>query len=79
MYKELKKFATGEKLDGIGVFPDKQEIKITYDEYQANLGDLIDDFIKHKTLLFFVHVNFEINISTTGTFPETSNCLENDF
>jgi len=53
MYKELKKFATGEKLDGIGVLPDKQEIKITYDEYKANLGDLIDDFIKHKTKPFW--------------------------
>ena len=53
MYKELNKFATGEKLDGIGVLPDKQEIKITYDEYQAYLGDLIDDFIKHKTKPFW--------------------------
>jgi len=53
MYKELKKFATGKKLDGIGVLPDKQEIKITYDEYKANLGDLIDDFIKHKTKPFW--------------------------
>ena len=35
MYKELKKFATGKKLDGIGVLPDKQEIKITCDEYQV--------------------------------------------
>lgn len=52
MYKELKKFATGKKLDGIGVLPDKQEIKITYDKYQANLGDLIDDFINHKTKPF---------------------------
>lgn len=51
MYKELKKFATGEKLDGIGVLPDKQEIKITYDEYQANLGDLIDDFVSHSKKL----------------------------
>ncbi len=53
MYKELKKFETGKKLDGIGVLPDKQEIKITYDEYQANLGDLIDDFIEHKTKPFW--------------------------
>lgn len=53
MYKELKKFATGEKLDGTGVLPNKQEIKITYNEYQANLGDLIDDFIKHKTKPFW--------------------------
>lgn len=53
MYKELKKFATGKKLDGIGVLPDKKEIKITYDEYQANLGNLVDDFIKHKTKPFW--------------------------
>lgn len=53
MYKELKKFATGEKSDGIVVLTDKQEIKVTYDKYQANLGDLIDDFIEHKTKPFW--------------------------
>jgi len=49
MYKELEKFATGKKIEGIGVLPNKQEIKIQYNEYVANLGDLIDDFIKHQT------------------------------
>jgi len=49
MYKELEKFATGKKVEGIGVLPDKQEIKIYYDEYVANLGDLMEDFIKHQS------------------------------
>jgi len=49
MYKELEKFATGKKIEGIGVLPDKQEIKIYYDEYVANLGDLMEDFIKHQS------------------------------
>jgi hypothetical protein len=30
MYKELEKFATGKKVEGIGVLPDKQEIKIYF-------------------------------------------------
>lgn len=49
MYKELKKYATGNKIDGIGVLPDKQEKKITLDEFSVELGDLIEDFIYHKT------------------------------
>ena len=52
MYKELKKFATGDKIEGIGVLPDKQEVKIYYNEYVANLGDLMEDFIKHQTKTF---------------------------
>ena len=53
MYKELKKFATGDKIEGIGVLPDKQELKIYYNEYVANLGDLMEDFIKHQTKPFW--------------------------
>ena len=53
MYKELEKFATGEKVEGIGVLPDKQEIKIHYDEYMVNLVDLMEDFIKHQTKPFW--------------------------
>ena len=53
MYKELKKFATGNKLNGIGILPNKQKIKIIHDEYKANLGDLIEDFIKHKNKPFW--------------------------
>lgn len=53
MYKELDKYKTGEKMDGIGVLPDNQEIKIKMDEYIAPLGDLIDDFIDHKNKPFW--------------------------
>jgi len=53
MYKELEKYKTGKKIDGIGVFPDKQTINIKLDEYVANLGDLIQDFIKHETTPFW--------------------------
>jgi hypothetical protein len=53
MYKELEKLATGKKVEGIGVLPDKQEIKIYHDEYVANLGDLMEDFIKHQTKPFW--------------------------
>ena len=48
MYKELEKYKTGKKTDGIGVLPNKQEITIEYDEYEYPLGDLLDDFINHK-------------------------------
>lgn len=53
MYKELEKFATGKKVEGIGVLPDKQEIEIYHDEYIANLGDLMEDFIEHQTKSFW--------------------------
>ena len=53
MYKELKKFKTGKKIDSILVFTDKQEIKIKLDEYEANLGDLMNDFIEHKNKPFW--------------------------
>lgn len=53
MYKELEKFATGKKIEGVGTLPYKQEINIYYDEYVVNLGDLMEDFIKHKTKPFW--------------------------
>lgn len=53
MYKELQKYATGKKVEGIGVLPDKQKIKIYHDEYVASLGDLINDFIEHKRKPFW--------------------------
>lgn len=53
MYKELEKFATGKKVKGISVLPDGQEVKIYYDEYVANLGDLMEDFIKHQAKPFW--------------------------
>ena len=49
MYKELEKYRTGNKIDGIGVLPDKQEIPMKYDEYIIKLGDIMEDFIKHQT------------------------------
>lgn len=53
MYKELEKYKTGERIDGIGVLPDKQTINIKLDEYVANLGDLMQDFIKHESKPFW--------------------------
>lgn len=41
MYKELKKFATGEKLDGIGVLPDKQEKKLMWNLYKNEDQDIL--------------------------------------
>ena len=53
MYKELDKYATGNKIDSIGVLPNKQEVTIQLDEYQAGFGDLINDFIEHKNKPFW--------------------------
>lgn len=53
MYKELEKYKTGKKVEGVGVLPDKQEIKIYYDGYQFGLGDLMNDFIKHNNKPFW--------------------------
>lgn len=53
MYKELEKFAAGKKIEGIGVLLNKQKIKIYYNEYVANLGDLMEDFIKHQSKPFW--------------------------
>lgn len=49
MYKELEKYKTGNKVDAIGVLPNKREVPIKQDEYIAGLGDLIQDFIKHES------------------------------
>lgn len=48
MYKELEKYATNKKMNSICILPDKQEITIQLDVYEAKLGDLIEDFINHK-------------------------------
>ena len=47
MYKELDKYKTGNKVDTIGVLPNKQEVTIPLNEYNAPLGELLEDFIIH--------------------------------
>lgn len=47
------KFLSHNFIVGIGVLPDKQEIEIKLDEYVANLGDLMNDFIDHKNKPFW--------------------------
>lgn len=56
MYKELEKYRTGNRVpvkcnlhtaDGI------QEITVNQNEYIAELGDLLSDFIEHKTKPFW--------------------------
>lgn len=53
MYKELEKYKSDKKVEGIGVLPDKQEVEIYYDEYQFGLGDLMNDFINHNKKPFW--------------------------
>jgi chemotaxis methyl-accepting protein methylase len=63
MYKELKKFATSKKIDSVGVLPNGTNFKITLDEYQAELGDLIEDFIKHKTKPFYKRKHYDSHLT----------------
>ena len=53
MYKELEKFKTGKKIPTIYKFPDNTCCTINDNEYIAGLGDLINDFIEHKTKPFW--------------------------
>jgi hypothetical protein len=53
MYKELEKYKTGRKIDKLALLPEQTTITIECDEYVSNLGDLIEDFIKHQTLPFW--------------------------
>jgi hypothetical protein len=54
MYKEIQKFKTGKKIpvtyDIIGM---NQTVTINEEEYRADLGVLINDFIEHKTKPFW--------------------------
>jgi len=77
MYKELKKFATGKKIEGVGVLPDKQEVKIYYDEYVANLGDLMEDFIKHQSKPFWNRNYYHDNL--TKIYKDILNKIEIKF
>lgn len=53
MYKELLKYKTGEKIDAVGVLPNKKKMKIKLDEYSFPLGDLIADYTKHLSKPFW--------------------------
>ena len=55
MYKELDKYKTGKKVDAIGVIVNhgNKEIAIKLDEYECELGDLMNDFINHKNKPFW--------------------------
>lgn len=54
MYKELEKYKTHNKIPTVySVTNSQDEITINLDEYKASLGDLINDFIDHKTKPFW--------------------------
>ena len=53
MYKELEKYKTGKKVKTIYQLPNNSSC-VKYDrEYIAELGDLMNDFIEHKTKPFW--------------------------
>jgi hypothetical protein len=53
MYKELEKYKIDEKVRTTGVYSDGRETIIYLDGYEAGLGDLVEDFIEHKTKPFW--------------------------
>lgn len=52
MYRELKKYKTGDKIKGTAKLVKFEGgykiIDYEYDEYRGKLGDIIEDFIKHE-------------------------------
>ena len=63
MYRELDKYKTGKKVNGIGVLPDKQEMTIKYDQYEFGLGNLMNDFINHKSKPFWKRKNYHNHLT----------------
>jgi len=54
MYKELEKYKTGNKVSqDFKVIGTETKVTLSYDEYTADLGDLLNDFIEHKTKPFW--------------------------
>ena len=53
MYKELEKYKTGKKVPTIYKFPNNSSYVMHDEEYVAELGDLMNDFIEHKTKPFW--------------------------
>jgi hypothetical protein len=54
MYKELEKYKTGKKVPFIcELITDGSEVVIHHNEYIVGLGDLMNDFIEHKTTPFW--------------------------
>ena len=54
MYKELEKYKTGNKVpQDFKVIGTETKVTISYDEYTTDLGDLLNDFIEHKTKPFW--------------------------
>lgn len=52
MYKELEKYKTGGQINKYRIDYGTSQI-IPLDEYKADLGDLLNDFIEHKTKPFW--------------------------
>ena len=61
MYKELEKYQTGKKLLIFDTVSGHGEINV--DEYSAGLGDLINDFIRHKTKPFWLRKYYHTHLT----------------
>ena len=64
MYKELEKYRTEGKLKCQSeIFNSKENIILILDEYEANLGDLLNDFIEHKQKPFWKRKNYHEHLT----------------
>ncbi len=63
MYKELEKYRTGGKLPCMNDIGNGESITIMLDEYEANLGNLLNDFIEHKQKPFWKRKNYHDHLT----------------
>ena len=62
MYKELEKYKTRSKLNTFNIYYNTSDI-IPLDEYKVDLGDLLNDFIKHKSKPFWKRKHYHNNLT----------------
>lgn len=64
MYKELEKYRTGGKLQCQNeIVGSGKTIMIMLDEYEAELGNLLNDFIEHKQKPFWKRKNYHDHLT----------------
>lgn len=64
MYKELEKYRTGGQLQSKNeIVGTGQNIIIMLDEYEAGLGNLLNDFIEHKQKPFWKRKNYHYHLT----------------
>jgi len=64
MYKDLEKYRTGKKVPTVcNVVNNGGSLTVNLDEYTADLGDLLNDFIEHKQKPFWKRKNYHDHLT----------------